>query len=121
MEQIYHILVLALVLSGCVSTSGIEEGVIYKTKIFVGYSLKVSQSEDFTHILTSEGYFRIKERDIEISDSTWCYIRLLPCRHDMHPDIAEQMCRKYFTWIGTDKEYRIDNKIKLKKSQVIYR
>lgn len=113
MKKIF-IFALVLIMS-CVSTSKIKEDVLYKTKIYAGHYISSSPIDDqFTAVMTDYGYFRLKENP-EIPDSSLCYIRVQYSSYDFHPDIAEQMAVKYFTWNGADLEYRIFNNIKTRR------
>lgn len=35
------------------------------------------------------------------------YVRTEPCYWDVHPDIRVRLERKYFSWNGSEKEYKI--------------
>ena len=103
------ILFLIIILSGCVSSQKIRENVIYKTYIYAGYYIKsILYDDNYINVLTSEGIFRLRDNP-EIPDSVWCYIRVEPTRHLVHPEIAERMDAKFLTWNGSDKEYRVYN------------
>jgi len=105
------IIILFLILGSCVSSQKVREGVIYKTRIYVGYYLKSAPYDDnYTTVLTSQGIFRLKENP-EIPDSAWCYIRIEPTRFDVDDIIAEKLSPKFFSWNGSDKEYKVFNKI----------
>jgi len=110
------IYLLMMVLLSCVSSSQVvKEDVLYKTKTYVGYYLEKSPMRaDYVNILTSYGIFTIKDNP-EIPDSSWCYIRMESPSYDFHPDIEYQMSPKYFTWAGSEKEYRVYNDADLKK------
>ena len=110
MKNIWILLfILAL---GCTVTSKVQEGVIYKTRVYAGFYGDSTPIDDtYTMIQTSYGIFKIKLNP-EIPDSALCYIRLEYPSYDFHPDIAKQMTIKYFTWEGADLEYKIYNKIK---------
>ena len=112
-------ILLLLILTSCVSTSRIQEGVFYKTKFYVGvYENSTVIDEKFTIVLTTYGYFKLKENPV-IPDSSFCYVRVEPPSYDFHPDIAEQMTAKYFTWQGHDLEYRIFNEINSRKLNAV--
>jgi len=105
-------LLLFLLLTGCISSQKIKEGVIYRTRTYVGYYLKsIPHDNNYTTILTSEGIFKLRENP-EISDSAWCYIRIEPTRFNVDDIIAEKLNAKFFTWNGADREYKIYNIIK---------
>ena len=104
-----------LIALSCVSTSKVTEGVFYKTRIYAGvYESSTPIDDKFTVVITSHGYFKLKENP-DIPDSSLCYIRLDYPSYDFHPDIAEQMTIKYLTWTGHDREYRIFNHIESRK------
>lgn len=109
------IIILSLIVfGGCVASQKVEEGIIYKTRIYAGYYLKSIEFDDkYTTILTSEGMFKIRENP-EIPDSVWCYIRVEPVRFDVDEIIAEKMSPKFLTWNGSEREYRIFNDIRIK-------
>ena len=100
----------------CISPSRVvEEGEIYKTRIYAGlYTESIHIDEKFTVVFTTYGYFKLKENP-EIPDSSLCYIKREYPSYYFHPDIERQMIINYFTWNGADKEYRIYNKLKLKR------
>ena len=113
--------ILLVVLASCVSSSKVQEGVFYKTKFYVGtYENSTVIDDKFTMVLTSYGYFKLKENP-DIPDSSFCYVRVEPPSYDFHPDIAEQMTAKYFTWNGHDLEYRIFNEIDSRKIRAVNR
>jgi len=105
-------ILLLMVFLSCAVTSRVQEGVFYKTRIYAGfYTASTSIDDTYTMVQTSYGIFKIKLNP-EIPDSALCYIRLEYPSYDFHPDIAKQMTTKYFTWEGSDLEYKIYNKIK---------
>ena len=100
-------------LSGCMPPSKmVREGVIYKTRVYVGkYEKSVPFGEKFYNIQTSLYIFTLKENPV-IPEGTFCYMRVERCKWDMHPDIAIELSPKYFTWNGAEKEYSIYNDVK---------
>ena len=108
-------IILLVVFASCVSTSRVQEGVFYKTKFYVGiYENSTPIDDKFTVVLTTQGYFKLKENPV-IPDSSFCYVRVDYPSYDFHPDIAEQMTIKYFSWTGHDLEYRIFNNLNTRK------
>ncbi len=106
------IIFLLIILVGCSTTSKIQEGVFYKTRVSAGhYESSFVRDDKFTFVQTEYGLFKLKENP-EIPDSSLCYIRIKYSSYDFHPDIAEQMAVRYFTWQGSELEYQIFNKIK---------
>ena len=110
MRKIIFILLMALM--GCTVTSKVQEGVFYKTRVYAGlYTESTVIDDKFTMVETSYGIFKLKLNP-EIPDSALCYIRIEYSSYDFHPDIAAQMAVRYFTWEGSDLEYKIFNDIK---------
>jgi len=106
------IFILFVLFLGCTVTSKVQEGVFYKTRVYAGiYAESTPINETYTMIETSQGIFKLKLNP-EIPDSASCYIRIEYSSYDFHPDIAEQMAVRYFTWEGSDLEYKIFNDIK---------
>lgn len=113
MKWIFKYVLLAVILSACTSSSKmVKEGVIYKTRIYVGvYENSVMFRDPFYNVQTSQYIFTLKENP-DIPEGAFCYMRVEPCRWDMHPDIAIELSPKYFTWNGAEREYSIYNDVK---------
>ena len=104
-------ILLFILFLGCTVTSKVKEGVFYKTRVYAGFYADSTPIDDkFTIIETTYGIFKLKMNP-EIPDSALCYIRIEYSSYDFHPDIAEQMAVRYFTWEGSDLEYKIYNNI----------
>ena len=113
MRRTIGYLAIILLSFSCVSSSKmIKEDVLYKTKTYVGkYEGTWKFNEKFYNIQTSEFIFTLKE-DPNIPEGALCYMRLDPIPWDMHPDIAIELTPKYFSWNGSEREYRIYNDVK---------
>ena len=115
MKKILTYLLMLILLSCASSSQVVQEDVLHKTKIYVGYYIESAPlMVDNVNILTSRGIFTIRENP-EIPDSSWCYVRIETPSYDFHPDIEYQLSPKFFTWAGSEKEYRIYNGDDLKK------
>jgi len=72
------------------------------------------EKENRTKILTEQAFPQVKGK-IEIPDSAHCYIRVIHCHRDIHPYIKQQLQQQYFSYAGSNKEFRvIKNKIFVK-------
>lgn len=112
MKKIGIYLAFLLLLSCTASSKVVQEGVIYKTRIYVGvYEKSVISIDPFYNVQTSYYIFKLKENP-DIPEGAFCYMRVEPCKWDMHPDIAYQLSPKYFTWNGAEREYSIYNDVK---------
>ena len=80
------------------------ENQMFITKKYVGELQKYYYVDKYTVIITDQIYFKVCG-NISIPDSVSCYIRILPCYHDVHPYIAKQLEQQYFLF--NNKEYRI--------------
>ena len=110
--RLLFIVIIKALLLGC-SSSKVAENRLYKTKIYAGYYIKSTYYDSkYTTVLTSEGLFRLRDNP-DIPDSTWCYIRVEPTAYDVHPDIRRKLEPVFFTWNGTDREYKVFNEIKI--------
>jgi len=112
MKRIIGYLLLVFISLSCVSSSKVvKEGVLVKTKMYVGrYETTSHLRGDYYNIQTSHFIFTLKENP-EIPDSALCYMRIEPPAWDMHPDIEIQMTVTHLTWNGSDREYRIYNNV----------
>ena len=106
--------VLAIGLSACAPSSKmVKEGVIYKTRIYVGvYEKSVSIGEKYYNIQTSNYIFTLRENPA-IPEGSLCYMRMERLDRRFHPEIAYQLAPKYFTWNGAEKEYSIYNDVRV--------
>ena len=100
------LLISLTMLFSCSSTLRIKEGKVYKTKEYIGMYLGSHIQEDYTFIQTTRGAYKVRA-EIAIPDSSWCYMRIEPCRWDMHPDIADNLSSRWISWIGSKEEYRV--------------
>lgn len=89
-----------------------REGKLYVTKHYVGNYVRSFEHENRVMIETTECVFSIKSNP-DIRPGAWCYIRIDPCRYDYHPDIARQLEGQFFSWTGSDKEYRLLKNLRL--------
>ena len=90
----------------------VKEGVIYKTRIYVGiYEESVMLRDPFYNIQTSNYIFTLKENP-DIPDGALCYMRMERPDWRLHPEIAFELTPKYFTWEGAEREYHIYNDVK---------
>lgn len=108
MKTIVIILLVAVTLS-CTHTA-YPEGELQKTKIYVGHYLNTTVKDGVCYIETDKCLVIIEEAP-PIPDSAWCYVRKEECRYDYHPDIARQLERFYFSFVGGEMEYRMKNSI----------
>lgn len=100
-------ILLILLLIGCASSSYIKEDDLVKTRIYVGnFTRSVTVDEKYSYVYTTQAAFRVKGHP-EIVEGTWCYIRIERCMQDVTRSIAKKLEVWYFTWNGTDKEYKI--------------
>jgi hypothetical protein len=110
MNKLFYIL-LFFIIFGCKATSNHQENVFIKTKIYVGnYDSSYVINDKFTYITTTMGLFKIKGNPI-IKDNSKCYINIEYPTTEMHPEILEQMKTLYFSWNGSEKKYKVYNKI----------
>ena len=87
----------------------VEEGVLYKTKYYVGkYEDSYPSEKNFINIRTSDAIFLIKENP-DIPKGAFCYVRVDPCRQNVHEDIGYRLSPKYLSWSGSEREYLIFN------------
>ena len=107
-----YLLILLVLIYSC-SRIFYPEPQLEKIKIYMGKYERSIQAKDYTAIQTSHVIILLKENP-DIPVGVWCYIKRKPCRYPMHPDIAWQIERQFFTWQGSDKEYRLHKNIKLK-------
>lgn len=99
--------ILLILLMGCASSSYMQENILVKTRIYTGrFVQSVAIDEKYSYVETTESAFKIKGHP-QIPKGAWCYVRIERCRHDVTRDIAKRLEHWYFTWNGTDKEYRI--------------
>lgn len=113
MKKLWILIVVLIFMLGCSSSNHLTETGLTKSKVYVGmYTGSIIVNDKYTFIMTSQGMFKIKDNPL-IPDSTWCYVRIQETSWDMHPDIAKQMQINFFTWKGSDREYRVYNDIKM--------
>lgn len=100
-------------LTACVPSSKmVREGVIYKTRIYVGkYETSVDFGKHFYNVQTSHYIFTLKENP-DIPEGALCYMRMEPLDWRLHPEIAYELAPKYFTWNGAEREYHIYNDVR---------
>lgn len=99
--------ILLIFLLGCASSNYMQEDVLVKTKIYTGkFVQSVAIDEKYSYVETTQSAFKVKGHP-QIPKGAWCYVRIELCLQDVTKNIAERMERWYFTWNGTDKEYRI--------------
>jgi len=107
MKTLKNLVKLALISTiGLSACKTIEEGVIYKTKEYVG---KLESSRTFatkwpkpkkTFIVTDSVSFTVRGELPKIESGTWCYVT-----HDRIKDISgNPQGVTYFTWSGNKKE-----------------
>jgi len=113
------LLALTFLFLGCSTLAPIQKGIIRKTTIYAGrlikYEHRVSvqvflgglRTNRYTTVVLTDSCFVDIKGYIEIPDSVLCYIRIEPCRRNVHRFIARRLEPWYFTWLGTNEEYRI--------------
>lgn len=95
------------------SSKMVKEGVIYKTRIYVGiYEKSVNFGDKFYNIQTSQYIFTLSENP-DIPNGALCYMRMESPDRRFHPEIAYQLAPKYFTWNGAEREYNIYNDVRV--------
>ena len=98
---------LILSLFSCAHTTKIREGVMHKTKRYVGlYITSTDTGGRFTFVRTTDMIIILKDNPT-IPERALCYIRIEPCLHDLHPEIADQLSPRYFSWAGSEREYKV--------------
>jgi hypothetical protein len=102
----YLILILSL-LCACTAPRIVPvkyENQLIITKRYVGELLRCIPEGRYTVIVTSERVFKVCG-ELHVPDQAHCYIRIIPCYWDVHPDIRAQLERQYFSY--KNKEYRV--------------
>ena len=86
------------------------------TKKYVGVYVDTSYIEDgdYYFVTTSMGIFKVRD-SLSVPFNAFCYIRRELPRYEMHPDLSWQMEHQYFTWSGTEKEYRLKKNIDFRR------
>jgi len=102
---------LLLLITSCSVTYPIEDK-LYITKHYIGNYVSSYQHENKVMIQTTQCVFSIRNNP-DIPEGAWCYVRVCPCRYDYHPQIARQLEGQFFSWTGSEKEYRLLKNLKL--------
>ena len=86
------------------------------TKKYVGVYVDTNyiESDDYYFVTTSMGIFKVED-PLDVPMNSFCYIRRELPHYDMHPDLSWQMEHQYFTWSGTEKEYRLKKNIDFRR------
>lgn len=101
------LLILLILLMGCASSNYIKEDFLIKTRVYVGKFTKlVIIDKKYSYVYTTQAAFKVKGHP-KVKEGTWCYVRIEPCWQDVTRRIAKKLEVWYFTWDGTDQEYRI--------------
>jgi hypothetical protein len=104
------IIILSLILlTGCKSYQIVPvkyENQLRITKRYMGEVMYAEQRGRYTLVVMGFGSVEVCGH---ISVPAWvpAYVRTEPCYHDVHPDIAKRLERKYLSWVGSEKEYKI--------------
>lgn len=80
------------------------ENKLIMTRQYAGKLILCRPEGKYTTVLTTDGYFTVCG-ELHGIDGTLCYIRIVPCLQDVHPDIAARLKRMYFNYNGI--EYRV--------------
>jgi len=97
------------IVCSCSAPSHLEEGTIYVTKKYVGNHVRTEAHDGYSCVLTTNMIIAVQGYP-NVPDSAWCYVRIEPFVHDLHPDIEKKLTKKYFYWYGSGKEYKVIRK-----------
>lgn len=76
------------------------------TKRYIGQVAYTEQRGKYTLVVC--GFQSIELcGQVSVPAFVYGYVRTEPCYWDVHPDIKKRLEHKYFTWRGSDKEYKI--------------
>jgi len=79
---------------------------LYESSYPVEKEYMYGSAVKYTLIKTSYGLFKVKGKTENIPNNAWCYIRIEPA-YGFHSDLAWQIEGQFFTWEGTEKEYKL--------------
>jgi hypothetical protein len=102
-----HLLLILSLLCACTPSQIVPvsyENQLIITRKYAGKLLRCIPEGRYTTIVTSDAVFKVCG-EVHAPLNAHCYIRIVPCYWDVHPDIRAQLERQYFSWNG--KEYRI--------------
>lgn len=107
--------IIFLIFIGCSSSIRTSNRFVL-SKMYVGKYVNIHyiESDDIYFVTTTMGIFRIKD-SLHVPDNALCYIRREYSHYDMHPDIAWQLEHQYFTWNGTEEEYRLKKNLDFRR------
>ena len=88
------------------------EGVIIKTKHYVGQYITSHSYKGYTCIETSQGIFTIKD-SLSVPENTPCYVRIKLHRYDIHPDLKWQLEPQYLSFNNIEGEFRLLDNVRL--------
>jgi hypothetical protein len=100
--------ILLLFLIGCRSSfvPNQYENQLVITKKYYGQVLHTRQEKNYTLVVMQDCFCELVGQVI-VPEGSHGYIRTVPVYVDVHPEIRERLQRKYFSWTGSEKEYKI--------------
>ena len=102
---IIMLIMLMIALIGCSATVPTQfEGQIVVTKKYAGRLQYYYFNDGYTSVITDRAAFQVCGQ-VDIPDSSLCYIRTLPVYVDCSRYVRDQLQRKYFSFDGD--EYRV--------------
>jgi hypothetical protein len=105
----FLIILSLILLTGCRTYQIVPvrfENQLVITKKYCGQVLHTKQEKKSTLVVMQFGYCELIGQVI-IPEGSHGYIRTVPVYVDVHPDIRARLQKKYFSWIGSEKEYKI--------------
>lgn len=84
---------------------------MYKVTFYVGKYLNSAIMDGIAYIETTDALIRLESLPDSIPEGALCYVRVDLGLYNMHPDLERELHREYFTWHGTDKEYKMRKNI----------
>ena len=96
-------LLILMVLSSCASPMRIQEDVMYKTREYCGEFVSISAEKWNYEVQTTEAIFHVKD-SVSVPKGVRCYFKLI---EERVPGSASMVWVVYFTWDGTDQNYRV--------------
>ena len=103
------IIISLFVLCSC-SRSLYPDEALIKTKIYVGSYEQSYINDGVCYIQTDNAVILLKEIP-NIPLGSWCYIRR-ETNNRFHPDVARKLEHQYFSFNGSEKEYRVMSNIR---------
>lgn len=104
-----YLLLLIFLVSSCVVPTHTE---LIVTTVYVGKFIESLYANGHTQIVTDQITVSVRG-NIIVPEGAHCYVKRNLSNYDMHPDIAWQLEKQKFFWVGSDK-YRIIRNIHFK-------